>query len=62
MYAAADFFTENHVVEVGRQLIPLAGVADLEPGALLGTSPGPLQRVPLKTVLSDTPGAIPFSL
>ena len=33
--------------------IPLAGTADLDPGALLGTSPSPLLRVVLKAVLSD---------
>ena len=32
------FSTEERIVENGRQLIPLAGVADLEPGALIATS------------------------
>ena len=52
--------TEKHIVENGRQLIPLADVADLEPGALLDTSSSPLLRVPLEVVLSDTPAPTPL--
>ena len=47
-------------MENGRQVIPLAGVADLEPGALLGTSSSPLLRVPLEAILSDTPAPTPL--
>ena len=38
LHAADNFSTEEHIVENGRQLIPLAGVVGLKPGALLGTS------------------------
>lgn len=48
------------MVANGRELIPSAGVADLEPGALLGISSGPLLRVPLADVLSDTPAPAPL--
>ena len=34
---------------------PLAGVADLEPGALLGISSSPLLRAPLEAIMFDTP-------
>ena len=37
-HAADIFCTEEHIVENGRQLSPLASVTDLEPGALIGTS------------------------
>ena len=48
LHAADNFSTEEHIVENGRQVIPSTGVADLEPGALLGTSSTPLLRVPLE--------------
>ena len=60
LHAAGDFSTEAHIGENGRQLIPLGGVAHLEPSALLGTSSDPLLRVPLKAVLSDTPAPTPL--
>ena len=55
LHAITDFSAEERTVENGRQLIPLAGVADLHPGALLGTSFRPLLRVPLEAVLPDAP-------
>ena len=50
------FFTKKHVVENARQLILLAGVADIEPG----TSSSSLLRVPLEAVLSDTLAPTPL--
>ena len=35
-------------VSSGRQLIPLTGYQDLEPGDILGTASSPLLRVPLE--------------
>ena len=52
LLAATDFSAEERIVENGR-LIPLAGAADLDPGALLDTSSSPLRRVSLVAVLSD---------
>ena len=37
-------------VSSGRQLIPLTGYQDLEPGDVLGTASSPLLRVPLETL------------
>ena len=50
------FSTEEHIVENGRQLIPLAG----EPGALIDTSSNPPLRVPLEAILSATPAPNPL--
>ena len=36
----------------GRQMVPLAGTADLEPGDLLGTASTPLLRVPVDAVIN----------
>ena len=47
-------------MENGRQFIPLSGVADLDAGAILGTSSGPLLRAPLEAILSDTPAPTPL--
>ena len=55
LYAPADFSAEENIVENGRHLIPLIGVADLEPGALLGTYFSQVLRVPWEAVLPDTP-------
>ena len=55
LHAATDCFVEERIDENGRQLILLAGVADLDPDALIGTSSSPLLRVPLDAVLSDAP-------
>ena len=60
LHAADIFSTEEYIVENGRQVIPLAGVADLEPGTLLGTSPSPLLRAPLEAILSDTLAPTPL--
>ena len=57
LHAATGFSAEEQIVESGRQLIPSAGAADLDSGALLGTSSNPLLRLPLKTVLSDAPAS-----
>ena len=43
-------------VSSGRQLIPLTGYQDLEPGDILGTASSPLLRVPLETL---TPHNVP---
>ena len=43
-------------VSSGRQLIPLTGYQDLEPGDVLGTTSSPLLRVPLKAL---TPHNVP---
>ena len=60
LHAADIISTVKHIVENDRQLMPLAGVADLEPGDLRGTSSNPLLRVPLEAILSDTPAPIPL--
>ena len=59
LQATDIFYTEEHIVENGRQFIPLSGVADLDAGAILGTSSGPLLRAPLEAILSDTPAPTP---
>ena len=38
---------EEHLVASGRQVIPLVGVSNLEPGDLLGVAHAPLMSVPL---------------
>ena len=60
LHAADIFSTEEHIVENGHQLNPLAGVVDLEPGALLGTFASALLRVPLEAILSDIPASSPL--
>ena len=45
LHAATGFSAEERIVENGRRFIPLAGVADLDPGALLDTFSSPLVRV-----------------
>ena len=45
------FSVDEHLVENGLQHIPLAGTVELEPGDLLDTSPCPLLRVPVASVL-----------
>ena len=60
LHAADIFSTEEHIVKNGRQFIPLAGVADLKPGALLGISSTRLLRVRLETILSDTSASTPL--
>ena len=52
----ADSVPSERFVASGRQLIPLTGYQDLEPGDVLGTASSPLLRVPLKTL---TPSASP---
>ena len=39
--------TQENFVASGRQLLPLTGVADLEPGDLVGVAHAPLLSVPL---------------
>ena len=60
LHAADSFSTEEYITENGRQRIPLDGVADLEPGTLLGTSSSPQVRLPLEAILSDTPAPSPL--
>ena len=51
--SSPDAFVSN-----GRQRIPLAGSAELEPGDVLGVSAAPLLRVPVET-LKAAPSSIP---
>ena len=53
LHVATDFSVDENLVENGLQQIPLAGTAELEPGDLLGTSPCPLLRVPVESLLYD---------
>ena len=41
---------EEHLVALGRQVIPLVGVSNLESGDLLGDADAPLMIVPLDAV------------
>ena len=51
----ADSNPLERFVSSGRQLIPLTGYQDLEPGDVLGTASSPLLRVPLEVLsLHDT--------
>ena len=61
---------EEHFVASGRQVIPLVGVSNLEPGDLLGVAHAPLISVPLDALQhvgrpsglsSDPPGVTPVS-
>ena len=61
---------EEHFVTSGRQVIPLVGVSNLEPGDLLGVAHAPLISVPLDALqhvdrssspYSDPPGVTPVS-
>ena len=40
----------EHFVVSGRQMIPLTGYRNLEPGDIFGTAPAPLLRVPLEAL------------
>ena len=46
--------TQEHFVAAGRQLLPLTGVADLDPGDLVGVAHSPLFSVPLGACLLYT--------
>eukprot|EP00752_Nemacystus_decipiens_P002032 g1947.t1 len=50
--------TEEVFVSNGRQSIPVAGCAEIEPGTILGYASAPLLRVPLDSV-EDDPGSAP---
>ena len=61
---------EENFVASGRQVIPLVGVSNLEPGDLLGVAQAPLMSVPLDALQlvgrpsglsSDPPGVTPVS-
>ena len=61
---------DEHFVASGRQVIPLVGVPNPEPGDLLGVAPAPLMSVPLDALQhdgrpsgpsSDLPGVTPVS-
>ena len=41
-------WVQEHFVASGRHTLPLTGVANLEPGDLVGVSHAPFLRVPLK--------------
>ena len=45
---------EEHYVASGRQVLPLVGVAALEPGDILGAAHAPLLSVPLDVLQQDT--------
>ena len=45
-----DLDPSERFVSLGRQLIPLTGYQDLEPGDVLGTASSPLLRVPLEAL------------
>ena len=53
LHGATDFSVDENFVENDLEQIPLAGTAELEPGDLLGTSPCPLLRVPVESLLYD---------
>ena len=45
---------QEHFVATGRQVLPLTGVADLEPGDLVGVAHAPRLRVPLGALQQAT--------
>ena len=51
----ADLAPSERFVSSGRQLIPLTGYQDLEPGDVLSTASSPLLRVPLKSLTPSAP-------
>ena len=53
LHVSTDLSADDNLVENDQQQIPLAGTAELEPGDLLGTSPCPLLRVLVASVLDD---------
>ena len=54
-----DSDPSERFVSSGRQLIPLTGYQDLEPGDVLGTASSPLLRVPLEApTLHDVPADV----
>ena len=54
-----DSNPSERFVSSGRQLIPLAGYQDLEPGDVLGTASSSLLRVPLEAlILYDVPADV----
>ena len=48
------FTMQEHFVASGRQVLPLTGVADLEPGDLVGVAHAPLLSVPLGALQHST--------
>ena len=50
---------QEHFVASGRQVLPLTGVADLEPGDLVGVAHAPLLRVSLDALQHDIHAAEP---
>ena len=50
---------QKHFVASGRQVLPLIGVADLEPGDLVGAADDPLSRIPLGALHHPTQAAGP---
>ena len=55
-----DFFSgQKHFVSSGRQVLPLTGVADLEPGDFVGVADAPILRVPLGGLQHTTHAAGP---
>ena len=51
---------KEHFVASGRQVLPLRGVADLEPGDLVGVAHAPLLRLPLDALQHATQPADPY--
>ena len=50
---------QKHFVSSGRQVLPLTGVADLEPGGFVGVADTPILRVPLGGLQHTTHAAGP---
>ena len=50
---------QKHFIASGRQVLPLTGVADLEPGNLVGVADAPRLRVPLGALQHTTHAAGP---
>ena len=67
MFSQSDLPSEEHFVASRRQVIPLVGMSNLEPGDLLGVAHAPLMCVPLDALQhdgrpsSDPPGVTPVS-
>ena len=58
MLPQPDIFSmQEHFVASGRQVLPLTGVADLEPGDLVGVAHAPLLSVPLDALQHVTHSA-----
>ena len=57
LHGATVFSVDEDLIENGLQQIRLAGTAEFEPGDLLVTSPCPLLRLPVESLLYDDDNA-----